>query len=569
MSGYFRLLTIVFSMVVATCVVGHEAKAQTREPVTPGDEEVAAHLLGTAPVIRMELSKFPQLRSAGAIPVELVVDEQGNVTSAKLQGEDEEDENDPEIKKLTKAQLQVLKNLVAEAKKAGMQLHFRPFEDGGRPMAAKFEIEIPLRALNEPPVKRKPFPQIHDWNSLKIILARTGCYGSCPSYEVEVHGDGTVLYEGRSFVAITGSHRASVSSDVVAEMVEAFRAADYFSLQDKYMWGATDLPTYTTSISIDGKTKQVVDYAGEHVGMAASVTKLEKDIDHLSGVERWTKGNGETVAALTREKFDFKSLQASEILANVAERGNADAVRDLLAAGVTMSTERAQNRRGMPGTALENAARRGDVEMLRALLSAGPIDPKLKTEALKSAAWDGKMDAMQLLIGSGADPTAPDVLIGAAASGVPAIVQEILKYRPDVNIRGRDGTTAMIACLQAYHNKEKDVNLREIIRVLLDAGADPNIADNEGKTPLIANAWDLEIAKLLIVRGANVNAQAQDGFTPLLNAGTVELTRLLLEHGADPFAKTRRGETALDIAKRMNRREEVTLLEAAMAGKKQ
>jgi hypothetical protein len=212
MSGYFRLLTIVFSMVVATCVVGHEAKAQTREPVTPGDEEVAAHLLGTAPVIRMELSKFPQLRSAGAIPVELVVDEQGNVTSAKLQGEDEEDENDPEIKKLTKAQLQVLKNLVAEAKKAGMQLHFRPFEDGGRPMAAKFEIEIPLRALNEPPVKRKPFPQIHDWNSLKIILARTGCYGSCPSYEVEVHGDGTVLYEGRSFVAITGSHRASVSS---------------------------------------------------------------------------------------------------------------------------------------------------------------------------------------------------------------------------------------------------------------------------------------------------------------------------------------------------------------------
>jgi uncharacterized protein len=176
---------------------------------------------------------------------------------------------------------------------------------------------------------------------------------------------------------------------------------------------------------------------------------------------------------------------------------------------------------------------------------------------------------MQLLIGSGADPTAPDVLIGAAASGVPAIVQEILKYRPDVNIRGRDGTTAMIACLQAYHNKEKDVNLREIIRVLLDAGADPNIADNEGKTPLIANAWDLEIAKLLIARGANVNAQAQDGFTPLLNAGTVELTRLLLEHGADPFAKTRRGETALDIAKRMNRREEVTLLEAAMAGKKQ
>lgn len=569
MSGYFRLFTIVLSAVVAMCVVCHEANAQTPDPLTPGDEEVAAHLLGPAPVIRMELSKVPQLRSAGAVPVELVVDEQGNVTSAKLQGEDEEDDNDPEIKKLPKAQLEVLKNLVAEARKAGMQLHFRPFEHEGRPVAAKFSIEIPLRELNEQPARRKPFPQIHNWNSLKMVLSRTGCYGTCPSYEVEVHGDGAVLYEGRSFVAITGSHRASVSSDVVAEMVEAFRAADYFSLQDKYMWGVTDLPTYTTSISIDGKTKEVVDYAGEHVGMPASVTKLEKALDRLSGVERWTRGNGETVAALAREKFDFKSSQASEILANVAEKGNADAVRDLLAAGVTMSTERVQNRRGMTGTALENAARRGDVEMLRALLSVGPIDPKLKTDALQSASSDGKMDAMQLLIGSGADPTAPDVLIGAAASGVPAIVQEILKYRPDVNGRGRDGTTAMIVCLQAYHNKEKDVNLREIIRLLLDAGADPNIADNKGKTPLIANAWDLEIAKLLIARGANVNAQAQDGFTPLLNAGTVELTRLLLEHGADPFAKTRRGETALDLAKQMNRTEEVVLLEAAMARKKQ
>ncbi len=66
-----------------------------------------------------------------------------------------------------------------------------------------------------------------------------------------------------------------------------------------------------------------------------------------------------------------------------------------------------------------------------------------------------------------------------------------------------------------------------------------------------------------------MNARASDGFTPLLNAGTVELTRFLLEHGADPFAKDDRGETALDWAKQMNRRDQAALLEAAMAGKKQ
>ena len=176
---------------------------------------------------------------------------------------------------------------------------------------------------------------------------------------------------------------------------------------------------------------------------------------------------------------------------------------------------------------------------------------------------------MRLLIQNGADPTAPKVLVGAGASGIPAVVQEILKYKPDVNGRGRDGMTAINACLQAYHYKEKDVNLREVVRMLLDAGADPNISDNGGMTPLIVNARNLEIAQMLIAHGADVNARANDGFTPLLNAGTAEVARLLLEHGADPFAKTKHGETALDLAKGGNRKDQAALLEAAMTGKKE
>ncbi len=205
--------------------------------------------------------------------------------------------------------------------------------------------------------------------------------------------------------------------------------------------------------------------------------------------------------------------------------------------------------------------------MLRALLTAG-INPAAKTRALEHASLAGKMDAMRLLIGSGANPTAPDVLIGAAGSGMPAVVQEVLRYRPDVNSRGQGGTTALINCLGANHPNDRDVDLKEVVRILIDAGADPSIADNQGKTALIANSQDLQIAELLIAHGANVNARANNGVTPLLNAGTVELTRLLLEHGADPFAKTEQGETALDWANRMNRKDQAALLEAAMAGKK-
>jgi len=564
MNGCFRLLVVGLAVVIAPSLIGQEAKSQGREPASPDEEEVAAHLVGTVPVIRMDFASFPELELVGVVPVEVLVDEHGNVTSVKLEGGDVTDAND-----MKKSEREMLRAVVAEAEKAGMQLHFRPFEDQGHPVPARFEIEIPIRALAEQSPKHVPFPQVHNWTSVKIVLSRTACLGTCPSYRVEVHGDGTVLYDGSSFVAITGSHRASVSHDVVSEMVEAFRSVDYFSLKGKYMWGATDLPLYKTSISIDGKTKEVFDYAGQQVGMPESVSKLEETIDRLSGVERWTKGNGETVPTLMQEKFDFKSPQASEILANVAQKGNAEVVRDLIAAGVTVSTEPVRPPRGMPGTALDYAAERGDVEMLRALLSGGIKDPDAKTKALTRAAAAGKMDAMHFLIESGANPTAPGVLVQASASGIPAVVQEILNYKPDANGRGQDGATALIACLQAYHYKDKDVNRKEVVRMLVNAGADPNIADNKGMTPLIANARDLEIAQMLVAHGANVNAQANDGFTPLLNAETAALTRFLLEHGADPFAKTNDGKTALDWAKQMNHKDRAALLEAAMAGKKQ
>jgi ankyrin repeat protein len=562
MNGCFHLLVVVLAVVIAPSFIGQEAKSQGREAVSPDEEEVAAHLIGTVPVIRMDFARFPELEAAGTVPVEVLVDEHGNVTSVKL-------EVDTDAKDIKKSQRDMLRAVVAEAEKAGMQLHFRPFEDQGHPVPARFEIEIPIRALVEESPKHAPFPQVRNWTSVKIALSRTGCFGTCPSYSVEVHGDGTVLYDGGSFVAITGSHRASVSRDVVSEMVEAFRSVDYFSLKNKYMWGATDLPTYKTSISIDGKTKEVVDYAGQKVGMPESVTRLEETIDRLSGVERWTKGNGETVPALMQEKFDFKSPQATEILANVAQKGNAEAVRDLIAAGVAVSAQPVQPPRGMPGTALDNAAGRGDVEMLRALLSAGINDPTAKTKALERASFAGKIDAMRLLIESGANPAAPGVLVQASASGIPAVVQEVLKYKPDANSRGQDGMTALIMCLQAYHYKDKGVDLTEVVRMLVNAGADPNIADNKGMTPLIANARDLEIAQMLVAHEANVNARANDGFTPLLNAETAALTRFLLEHGADPFAKTNDGKTALDWAKQMNHKDRAALLEAAMAGKKQ
>ena len=141
--------------------------------------------------------------------------------------------------------------------------------------------------LESHPNVNAAFPEIHDWNTLRITLSRTGCYGKCPTYEVEIHGDGTVLYDGKFNVAAKGKHTAKISHASLVELVDFFRKANYFSLSDRYVSGITDYPAYETSISFDGVSKSVLDYAGQRVGMPATVLDVEAAIDRLSGASKW------------------------------------------------------------------------------------------------------------------------------------------------------------------------------------------------------------------------------------------------------------------------------------------
>lgn len=116
------------------------------------------------------------------------------------------------------------------------------------------------------------------------------------------------------------------------------------------------------------------------------------------------------------------------------------------------------------------------------------------------------------------------------------------------NIRDGKGNTLLM--LASYNGQ------LEMSRILLENGADPQIANDMGQIPLAGAAFkgNKEMTKLLLEHGADVNAQMADGKTALMFAAMFDQTEIidiLLENGADAFLQTSDGATAQSLAQAM------------------
>jgi uncharacterized protein len=185
-------------------------------------------------------------------------------------------------------------------------------------------------------------------------------------------------------------------------------------------------------------------------------------------------------------------------------------------------------------------------------------------------------------------------LVDAARNQDGQSLRALLKQRVDVNVKGHDGSTALLWAAHWNDLDTADLLIRAggdpnvandlrttplslactnasaaMVERLLKAGAQPSTPIATGETPIMtcAGTGSVDAVRLLIASGAAVNvAEPSQNQTALMWA-TAErhaaVVKLLIEHGADLQARTKRGFSALHFAAREGDIESARLLLAA------
>lgn len=216
-------------------------------------------------------------------------------------------------------------------------------------------------------------------------------------------------------------------------------------------------------------------------------------------------------------------------------------------------------------TGLHVAVQGGHTKMVELILTLPNIDISHKDDLgrtpLLMAIKANYGEIASMLVQAGADPNTPytddqgvahNLLFDSIMVENEKFAKALIEAGADIYHKDEKGVTTL---LQACHR-----GLKDIAQLLVDkhkaAGKDPTYLDaasDEGISPLIAASSEghLEVVKLLIAAGANVNGKDQDDTTALMAAsarGHLDVVKELVAGGAKVNEQNRDGHTALMFA---------------------
>jgi ankyrin repeat protein len=139
----------------------------------------------------------------------------------------------------------------------------------------------------------------------------------------------------------------------------------------------------------------------------------------------------------------------------------------------------------------------------------------------------------------------------------PELFKKILELGADINVKDKDGETPLYGA--SFYGRT------EIVSLLLQKGADINVKDKDGETPLYGASQDgnKEIVSMLLQKGADTDIADKNSRTPLYWAssrGHKEIVSMLLQKGADTDIADKNSRTPLYWASFYGRTEIVSML---------
>ncbi|XP_059961120.1 ankyrin-2 isoform X1 [Mesoplodon densirostris] len=293
----------------------------------------------------------------------------------------------------------------------------------------------------------------------------------------------------------------------------------------------------------------------------------------------------------------FLKSDSNASFLRAARAGNLDKVVEYLKGGIDINT---CNQNGL--NALHLAAKEGHVGLVHELLGRGSaVDSATKkgNTALHIASLAGQAEVVKVLVKEGANINAQSQngftpLYMAAQENHIDVVKYLLENGANQSTATEDGFTPLAVALQQGHNQavaillendtkgkvrlpalhiaaRKDDTKSAALLLQNDHNADVqskmmvNRTTESGFTPLhiAAHYGNVNVATLLLNRGAAVDFTARNGITPLHVAskrGNTNMVKLLLDRGGQIDAKTRDGLTPLHCAARSGHDQVVELL---------
>ncbi len=159
-----------------------------------------------------------------------------------------------------------------------------PAPESGRPFRGYQAV------LNAPPerlpTRRVPFPDTQG-QPVSITLERAGNYDPYGIYSVTLDSDGDIDFCGPGFVKAPGQQRSRISRPAFDALVQEFREADFFSLDDRYISSTAESEDIHLRVRIGNQEKTVMDAGGREVGMPAVVRNLQEAVDEAAETSRW------------------------------------------------------------------------------------------------------------------------------------------------------------------------------------------------------------------------------------------------------------------------------------------